>query len=98
MPKKLRVGRAFGWLGKFLVVRVSHVSSKFDQDRLHSVISAPVREAGKFGWIDHAISWADAREIDLIDKLNSRWFIRVLVATVHFKGINSVLMDTMWGT
>jgi hypothetical protein len=34
------------------MVGVSHVSSQFDQDCLHGVVSIPVGKAGKLGWID----------------------------------------------
>lgn len=69
--------------------------SKLNQDRLHCVISAPVGKARQFGWIDDTISWVDTREIDLVDELDSGWFVWVLITAVHLQGVDSVLVNAL---
>jgi len=44
---------------------------------------------------DHTIPWTNAWKIDLADELNSWWFVWIIGTAVHFKGINSVLVDAL---
>jgi organic radical activating enzyme len=36
-----------------------------------------------------------AGEVDLVDELYSRWLVWILITTVHFKGVDSVLVNTL---
>ena len=68
---------------------------KLDQNRLHCVVPAPVGKARKLGWVHHAISGVDTREVDLVDELDSGWLVGVLITAVHLEGVDSVLVNTL---
>lgn len=44
---------------------------------------------------DYPVSWANTWKVDLIDELDGGWLIGVLVATVHFQRVDTVLMDAL---
>ena len=69
--------------------------SELDQDRLHCVIPAPVGKARQFGRIYDTVSRVDTREVDLVDELDSRRFVGVLIAAVHLQGVDSVLVNAL---
>jgi hypothetical protein len=69
--------------------------SKLDQNRLHCVVPAPVGKARKLGWVDHAISWVHTRKVDLVDELDSRWLVGVLIAAVHLERVDPVFVNTL---
>lgn len=43
----------------------------------------------------HAVSCVYAGEVDLVDELDSGWLVGVLVAAVHFEGVDSVFVDAL---
>lgn len=47
------------------------------------------------GDTDLSVPWVDTWKVDFIDKLNRWWFIGVLVAAVHLKGVDPVLVNTL---
>jgi hypothetical protein len=57
--------------------------------------TAPLLRRNIFGYTNHAISWVDARQVDLADKLDGGWLVGVLVAAVHLEGVDSVLVHAL---
>ena len=97
-------GEASCWMGgpyiwtsisEVVYLGESTIPSKLNQNRLHSIIPAPVGKARKLGRIDHAISWVDTRQVDLVDELDGRWLVGVLITAVHLQGIDSVLVNAL---
>jgi hypothetical protein len=78
------------------MIWMSHISSQLDKHRLHCHIAVPVCEAGQLGWIDDAFI-VDTWEVDLGDKGYQGWLIGVLVAAVHFDGVDAVFVDRLHG-
>lgn len=68
---------------------------KFNQHRLHCLISSPVGKAGQFGGVDHAVPWVDAGQVHFTYELDRWWLVRILVAAVHLHRVNSVFVDTL---
>jgi len=77
---------------------VGHISSKLDQDRLHCVFPGPVGKAGKFGGFNHAVFWIDTGQVDFSFELDDRWLVGILITAVHLEAVDSVLVNTVWGT
>jgi len=96
--EELGVGGALRRLREFLVGGVGHISSKLNQNRLHSIIPTPVCEARQLGRIDYAVSWVDAGKVDFIDELDGGWLIGVLISAMHLEGVDSVLMNAVGRT
>lgn len=94
----LCVDGAFRGLRELLVGGVGHVSPQFNQDGLHCVVSGPVGQAGKFGGVDGSVSWIDTGQVNFGNELDERWLVRILITAVHLEAVDSVFMDTMWGT
>lgn len=44
---------------------------------------------------DLSVLSIDAWEVYLIDKLDGRWLVWIVIAAVHLKGVDSVLVDAL---
>lgn len=73
--------------------RMSHVSPQLNKHRLHCHIAVPALEAGQLGWVDEAVAGVNTWEVDFGDELDGGWLVGVLVATVHFEGVDAVFVD-----
>lgn len=75
--------------------RMSHVSPQLNKHRLHCHIAVPALEAGQLGWVDEAVAGVNTWEVDFGDELDGGWLVGVLVATVHFEGVDAVFVDRL---
>ena len=44
---------------------------------------------------NHAVSWINARQVDLRLELDSRRLVRILLTAVHLNAIDTILMNTL---
>jgi hypothetical protein len=62
---------------------------------LHISVAYPIPGLFERECTDHAISCTNTREVDLIDELDGRWLVRILVTAVHLERVDSVLVDAL---
>lgn len=75
----------------------SHVSPQLNQDSLHGVVTLPLSETGKFGWVDLSGALVDTGNVDSRDELNGGRIIGVVGAAVNVDTVYAVLMDAVRG-
>jgi hypothetical protein len=71
--------------------------SQLNQNSFHSILSAPVRKTRELMWVNLAISRIYTRKVDLVDKLEGRRLIGIMITAVHLEGINSVFVNALHG-
>lgn len=69
--------------------------SQGDEDLLHRVISAPLRDACKFGKVDLSRAKINTRKVDLGDKMHLRRLVRIPVAAVDLEAVDAVLVGAV---
>lgn len=71
-----------------------HIPSQFLNAGVQSVITIPPCKHRYQSWINNAIIWVEAANIDSTDKLDRWRFIGVTLSTVHLQFVGVVLI---WG-
>ena len=69
-----------------------HVSPQLNQHRLHGEVALPLCQTWEFRWVDLAVSWVYAWEVDLGDELDGWWDIGVVWAAVEAQRVDAVLV------
>lgn len=70
---------------------------ELNEHGLHGEVPLPLRQAGQLARVDLAVSRVDAGQVDLVDELDLRRLVRVLVAAVHLERVDAVLVDALEG-
>jgi hypothetical protein len=69
------------------------VPSHLNQDRFYAILVIPVCQDGDSGRVHLAIRLVDEGNINLGNKSNDWWFIRIIFSTFYLQAVNSILVD-----
>lgn len=85
----------FRWLRQLLVLWEGHISSQFNEDSLHCVVSLPIGKAGQFTWVNLSSPRIHAGQIDFRNELENWRFVGVAIIAMYVDTVDPVLVHAL---